>query len=32
MATESSRKCCSLERKRLVEELKKCHFCTSSYE
>lgn len=32
MSNERSRQCCSLEKKRLMEELKKCDFCTTSYE
>jgi hypothetical protein len=32
MATKSSRKCCSLEKKRLVKELRKCDFCTADYD
>ncbi len=25
-------RCCSLEKQRLVEEIKKCDFCSESYE
>jgi len=34
MATKSeySQECCSMEKNRLVEQLRKCDFCADSYE
>lgn len=32
MAQRNAHKCCSLEKTHLVEELKKCDFCSISYE
>ncbi len=33
MANSSkSTKCCSIEKKKLVEEIEKCNFCTDNYE
>ncbi|MGD8959691.1 MAG: hypothetical protein PVI27_07595 [Desulfobacteraceae bacterium] len=32
MKNLQSRQCCSMEKKRLVEDLRKCDFCATSYE
>ncbi len=32
MSEQQSRQCCSLEKQRLVEELRVCDFCATSYE
>lgn len=32
MTEQKSRQCCTLEKKRLVRELKKCDLCSASYE
>ena len=29
---QSAASCCSMEKQRLVEEIKKCDFCSDSYE
>ncbi|MDA8141810.1 MAG: hypothetical protein M0036_24455 [Desulfobacteraceae bacterium] len=31
-SSKERRNCCTMEKKRLVEELRKCDFCASSYE
>lgn len=31
-SSEKKRSCCSMERERLVEELRKCDFCADSHE
>lgn len=31
-SSDESRSCCSMERKRLMQELRKCDFCTESYD
>ena len=32
MTRQQSRNCCSLEKHHLMEELRKCDFCTTSYD
>ena len=29
---ENAARCCSMEKQRLVEEIRKCDFCSESYE
>ena len=30
--SSKARNCCSMEKKRLMKALEKCHFCTDNYE